>query len=104
MTSPWPTGPLRCAHRRRVDRPRSRWSWWAGLWPRTLQVERSDTADPVGPFDRRPIYVATGVTMAQLGLAAPVAYARLQAHAFTAGLTLTGVARQVNTHHLRLPS
>jgi len=57
-----------------------------------------------GTMDRSLVYIATGVTMVQLNLAAPAAFARLQAHAFAAGSTVADVAGQVINHRLQLPS
>jgi len=55
-------------------------------------------------MDRSLVYMATGVTMAQLNLAAPAAFARLQAHAYAAGSTVAEVAGQVINHKLQIPS
>ena len=63
-----------------------------------------DLLNPTGPNDRRVIYQATGMVMAQLDLTPEIAYTRIQAHAFTTGTTMAQVAAAVITRHLRLPN
>jgi GAF domain-containing protein len=64
------------------------------LTPGPIRVDRA--------LDRSQIYQATGVVMAQLGLPAVTAFARIQAHAFTTDTSMAQVAYAVITHRLRI--
>jgi hypothetical protein len=70
---------------------------------RILTPAPVDRVDPTDPNDRSAIYQATGVVMAQLGLTAETAYARIQAHAFSTAATMAHVADAVLTRQLLLP-
>lgn len=70
-------------------------------------VAEVDEADPDGwltgaPLERREVYQATGMVIAQLGLPADAALARLRAHAFAHDLTIEEVARDIVARRLRL--
>ncbi|QOV36982.1 GAF and ANTAR domain-containing protein [Streptomyces ferrugineus] len=54
--------------------------------------------------DHDQVYQATGMIMAQLGVATDEALARLRAHAFAHGCTALDVARDVVAHRLRFDS
>ncbi|WP_433621540.1 GAF and ANTAR domain-containing protein [Nocardia sp. CA-120079] len=53
------------------------------------------------PLTSRTIHQAAGIVLAQLGIRAPDAYARLRAYAFAHGLSLAEVAALVVDHRLR---
>ncbi|MBH0054287.1 GAF and ANTAR domain-containing protein [Salinibacterium sp. SWN167] len=52
------------------------------------------------PALRREVHQATGIIISQLGLSAPDAFARLQAHAFSTGRPVDDVARDLVTRVL----
>jgi hypothetical protein len=74
----------------------------------TLAAETARTILTPGPIivdhavDRRQIYQATAVVMAQLGLPAVTAFVRIQAHAFTTDTSMAQVADAVITNRLRI--
>jgi hypothetical protein len=53
------------------------------------------------PLTSRAIHQAAGMVIAQLGIRAPDAYARLRAYAFAHGMSLAEVAELVVDNHLR---
>ncbi|MEU0501096.1 GAF and ANTAR domain-containing protein [Nocardia sp. NPDC005998] len=53
------------------------------------------------PLTSRIIHQAAGIVIAQLGIGAPDAYARLRAHAFARGLSLAEVAQLVVDNRIR---
>jgi AmiR/NasT family two-component response regulator len=55
---------------------------------------------PAAPAMRREVHQATGMILAQLGVSATEAFARLRAHAFATSRTVEEVARSVVTLEL----
>jgi hypothetical protein len=62
----------------------------------------SDAWNDLATLTRAEVSHATGMLMAQLDIAAPVALVRLRAHAFTIGRSATEVAREILNNGLRL--
>lgn len=62
----------------------------------------SDAWNEIATLTRAEVSQATGMLMAQLDIAAPVALVRLRAHAFSTGRSATQVAREILNNGLRL--
>jgi hypothetical protein len=64
----------------------------------------SDAWNELAALTRAEVSKATGMLMAQLDIAAPVALVRLRAHAYATGRSATEVAREILHNGLRLES
>jgi hypothetical protein len=70
-----------------------------GMWG----TERSDSTEPdPAALSRAAVHQATGMLVAQLGVGIDEAFARLRAHAFAEGRSLTEVADDIVARRLRL--
>jgi hypothetical protein len=65
--------------------------------------ERSDAWEQLSSLTRLEAYQAAGILIAQLGISASEAMARLRAYAFAHNRTATEVALDIIEHRLRLP-
>lgn len=69
-------------------------------WALNAAQRHSSLESDGSPSLRREVHQATGIIISQLGLSAPDAFARLQAHAFSTGRPINDVARDIVTRVL----